>query len=46
MVGVIIQPDAYAFFLRKVAEREDELDNDLDAPYDPNAPTLDDLKGE
>ena len=46
VVGVIIQPDAYAFFLKKVAEREDELDNDLDEPYDPNAPTLDDLKEE
>lgn len=46
MIGVIIQPDAYNFFLRKVEERENELDSELDEKYDPNAPSLNDLMGE
>ena len=48
IVGVIIQPNAYEFFLRKVSEREDEIDSDpaLHEDYDPTAKTLDDLRGE
>lgn len=46
LVGAIIQPDAYKFLLRKIEEREDELDSALDEKYDPNAPSLDDLMGE
>ena len=46
VLAVIIQPDAYAFFLKKVAEREGALDNVLDEPYDPDAPALDDLSRE
>ncbi len=44
LLGAILQPDAYKFFLKKVEEREDELDNSLDAePYDKNSKTLEDL---
>jgi hypothetical protein len=48
VIGAIIQPDAYEFFLRKVEEREDELDSDpsLRVPYNPNAQTLEDLENE
>ena len=46
LVGVIIQPKAYEFFLKKIEEREDELDGALDEKYDPNAKSLDDLLGE
>lgn len=46
LIGAIIQPDAYKFLLRKIEEREDELDSALDEKYDPNAPSLDDLIGE
>ncbi|MCH8497642.1 MAG: hypothetical protein LAT63_04155 [Marinobacter sp.] len=46
VVGIIIQPEAYAFFLKKVAEREGARDSALDEPYAPDAPTLDDLTRE
>lgn len=43
LIGAILQPDAYAYFLKKVEKREDELDSALDEPYDENAKTLDDM---
>jgi len=46
MVGVIIQPKAYEFFIKAIEEREDEIDKSLDEPFDPSAPSLDDLRGE
>ena len=46
LIGVIIQPNAYNFFLKKVEEREDELDASLHEPYDKNAKSLEDLLGE
>ena len=42
-IGFIIQPDAYAFFLKKVREREDELDSKLSEDYNESAKSLDDL---
>jgi hypothetical protein len=46
LIGVIIQPKAYEFFLKKIEEREDEMDGALDEKYDPSAKSLDDLLGE
>ncbi len=46
IVGVILQPDAYSFFLDKVKEKENELDSSLDEEYDSSAPSLDDLMEE
>lgn len=46
LLGAILQPNAYEFFLKKVEEREDELDSAIDEPYDKNGKTLDDLLGE
>ena len=46
LLAVIIQPDAYSFFLQKVEEREDELDAELNDPYDKNSKSLDELLGE
>jgi hypothetical protein len=46
LVGVIIQPKAYEFFLRKIEERENELDSALDEQYNSSAKSLDDLMGE
>ena len=46
LVGVIIQPKAYEFFLKKIEEKENEKDSALDEKYDPNAKSLDDLLGE
>lgn len=45
LLGAIIQPSAYKFFLQKVEEREDELDASLSEPYDKNGKSLDDLLG-
>ncbi|TMO88821.1 hypothetical protein [Pseudoalteromonas ruthenica] len=45
-IGVIIQPKAYDFLLRKFEELEDENDDALDEKYDPNSPSLDDLMGD
>ncbi len=46
IIGVIIQPKAYEFFLEQVKSREDQLDSSLNDEYDKNSPTLDDLMGE
>lgn len=46
LVGVIIQPKAYKFFLKKIEEKEDEIDSALDEKYDAGAESLDDLMGE
>ena len=46
LVGVIIQPNAYEFLLKKIEEKEDEMDGALEGKYDPNAKSLDDLLGE
>lgn len=46
LLGAILQPNAYEFFLKKVEEREDELDYSVDEPYNKNGKTLDDLLGE
>ena len=46
LLGVIIQPNAYRFFLQKVEEREDLLDSALSEPYDSKAVSLDELLGE
>ncbi len=35
VIGVIIQPNAYAFFLKKVEEREDEIDLAIVANSEP-----------
>jgi len=43
LVGAILQPKAYEFFVRKIKEKEDELDGSLDEPYDESTKTLDDL---
>lgn len=45
IIGVIIQPKAYEFFLEQVKSREDQLDSSLNDEYDKNSPTLDDLMG-
>ncbi len=46
IIGVIIQPKAYEFFLEQVKSREDQLDSSLNDKYDKNSPTLDDLMRE
>ena len=46
LIGVILQPKAYEFFIKKVEEKEDELDKDNNETYDRNAKTLDDLLGD
>lgn len=46
LLGVIIQPDAYRFFLQKVEEKEDALDSAQYESYDKNSKSLDDLLGE
>jgi len=46
ILGVILQPDAYEFFLKKVEEKENEIDSLSNEKYDPNSPTLEDLMGE
>jgi len=43
LVGVIIQPSAYRFFLQKIEENEDESDSALHEAYDKNSKSLDDL---
>lgn len=46
LIGVIIQPKAYEFFLKKIEEKEDEIDSALDEKYDSGTKSLDDLMGE
>ena len=46
VIGVILQPKAYEFFIKKVEEKEDESDRDNNETYDRSAKTLDDLLGE
>jgi len=46
LIGVILQPKAYEFFVKKIGEREEELDGKLNEPYDNNSKTLDELKRE
>ena len=45
-LGVIIQPEAYDFFLKKIEEKEDEIDSSLDEKYDSNSSSLEDLMGD
>ncbi len=45
LVGVIIPPKAYEFFLKKIEEKEDEIDGTLDEKYDSSAKSLGDLMG-
>ena len=42
-IGVIIQPKAYDFFLKKIKEKEDEIDSQLGDSYDSNSKTLKNL---
>ena len=42
-IGVIIQPKAYDFFIKKVKEKEDEMDSKLSEGYDENSRTLKNL---
>lgn len=42
-IGVIIQPNAYQFFLKKVKEEEDRRDGALREAYDNKSKTLRDL---
>ena len=44
VIGVIIQPKAYNFFLKKIEEIEDKLDSSIFEEYDSTAKTLDDLR--
>ena len=46
VVGVIIQPKAYEFLLKKVEEREDENDSQEYESFNKDAPSLDDLMEE
>jgi len=46
LIGAILQPKAYEFFVRKIEEKEDESDSNLNEAYDENSMTLDDLKEE
>ncbi len=46
LLAAIVQANAYHFFLKKVAEREDEIDSKVAEDYDPNAKTLDDFMKE
>ncbi len=46
--AAIIQPEAFRFFLKKIEEREDEIDfreREFEK-HDPNAKTLDELRDE
>ena len=43
VIGVIIQPKAYYFFLNKVEEKENEVDFKLSENFDKNSKMLDDL---
>ena len=43
LVGIIIQPEAYKFFLKKIEEKENEVDGALDEQYDSHSTSLDDL---
>ena len=45
-IGVIIQPNAYEYFIKKVREREEEIDSAVSEDYTPNSKTLDDLMGD
>lgn len=43
LIGVIIQPEAYEFLLKKIEEKEDEIDSKLDEKYDESSMSLEDL---
>jgi len=43
LIGAILQPKAYEFFLKKIEEEEELLDASINEPYDKNSKTLDDL---
>ncbi|WP_133512606.1 hypothetical protein [Candidatus Thiosymbion oneisti] len=43
VVGVIIQPQAYQYFIEKVTQEEDRIDAALNEKYTPQSKTLDDL---
>ena len=42
-LGIIIQPKAYEFFIRKIEEAENEIDSKTEEKYDANSKSLDDL---
>ena len=46
ILGVIIQPKAYEYFLKKISESEDENDSQDYEKYNKDAPSLNDLMGE
>ena len=46
ILGVIIQPKSYEYFLKKVSESEDENDSQDYEKYNKDAPSLNDLMGE
>lgn len=46
VLGVIIQPKAYEYFLKKVSESEDDNDSQDYEEYNKDAPSLNDLMGE
>ncbi len=46
IIGIIIQPKAYKFFLEQIESRENQLDSDISEEYDKNSPTLNDLMEE
>ncbi|MCB2263240.1 MAG: hypothetical protein LGR52_09945 [Candidatus Thiosymbion ectosymbiont of Robbea hypermnestra] len=43
IVGVIIQPEAYRYFIAKAEEQEDQIDAALNEKYTPQSKTLDDF---
>ncbi len=46
ILGVIIQPKAYEYFLKKVSESEDDNDSQDYEKYNKDTPSLNDLMGE
>ena len=46
LIGAILQPKAYEFFLKKIEEQENKVDSSIGESYDKDAKTLDDLLGE
>jgi len=43
LLAAVIQPRAYRFLLRMIAEQEDRIDERTVGEYDPEGTTLDDL---
>lgn len=42
-LGIIIQPKAYEFFIKKIEEAENEIDSKTVEKYDANSKSLDDF---